>query len=391
MEDFLLSVMYQYWLNKAHSAIPKGYESAILHYSKQKEDFLQKLQEKTSEPIQDFVKQLNDEIDLEVMNELDDTFDEAFNAVKSYLETYIVQLMQDGNADYSQLLSRFQLIVKKGAEGKINPNNLYNNLLKDIELFLSKNNVTKSGLAQYVANHSGLKNTQNIDIQNNLFGYARKLILAQLQGDFNHSTINYKKSLKGYYKEELLVPALNKILSSYGVEAKQTGSIKDDKGLQIKYDIILGTTGTSKIGDELLMPLIKQMEAFSQTQTGLGSVSTIQTVNLLGGLQSKSWIAPWSTRSKGGNRKFLDFGHNSNLMPTGEDAHYWHAGVYNVMSNLINAVGVNNFIFATGDTVYWTTDLLAEFREQQYVLAFYYNKKEEKITSASISAQSHYC
>ena len=109
----------------------------------------------------------------------------------------------------------------------------------------------------------------------------------------------------------------------------------------------------------------------------------------MGGLQSKSWVAPWSMRSTGGNRNFLSFGHNIGLMPQGEDAHYWHAGVYNVMSNLTTAIGPSNFIFSTGDTVYWTADLLAEFRERQYVLAFYYNKTEGKITSGSISAQPH--
>lgn len=383
-----MSVLYQHWLHLAHSAVEKGYDTAILHYTAQKEQFLQKLEMESGKQVQDFIQQINNQIDLETMEELDSTFDEAFNAIKDLLEAQIVKTMETGNADYTQLLQRFQSVVKKGTEGKINPNNLYNNLLKDIEIFLSKNNITRSGLAQYVAQQTGLKNTQNIDIQNNLFGYARKLILGQLQGDFNHSTQNYKKSLKGYYKEELLVPALNQVLSSYGVEARQTGSTTNEKGAQIKYDIILGPIGISKVGDELLMPLIKQMESFSQVKQGSGSVLT-QENNLFGGIQSKSWVAPWSTRSKGGNRKFLDFGHNASLMPTGEDAHYWHAGVYNVMSNLINAVGSNNFIFATGDTVYWTADLLSEFREQQYVLAFYYNKKEGKIVSSSISAQPH--
>ena len=76
-------------------------------------------------------------------------------------------------------------------------------------------------------------------------------------------------------------------------------------------------------------------------------------------------------------------------MPEGVNAHYWHAGVYNVMSNLTEAIGINNFIFGTGDTIYWTCDLLAKFREAQYVLAFYYNKTEGKITSGSITAQPH--
>ena len=59
------------------------------------------------------------------------------------------------------------------------------------------------------------------------------------------------------------------------------------------------------------------------------------------------------------------------------------------MSNLTSAIGPLNFLFSTGDQVYWTADLLTELKERQYVLAFYYNKKEEKIISSDISAQLH--
>ena len=186
----------------------------------------------------------------------------------------------------------------------------------------------------------------------------------------------------------MLVPALNKVLSQYGITASQMGSSRNESGQQIKYDIILGTVDASSLDHPVLDTMIKQMEAFASTVSGDGNVNE-HIPNLMGGLQSKSWVAPWSMRSIGGNRSFLSFGHNISLMPQGEDAHYWHAGVYNVMSNLTTAIGPSNFIFSTGDTVYWTADLLAEFREKQYVLAFYYNKTEGKITSGSISAQPH--
>jgi hypothetical protein len=38
---------------------------------------------------------------------------------------------------------------------------------------------------------------------------------------------NYKNSIKGYYKEELLVPAFNKVLEKYGIKAVQLGSISN--------------------------------------------------------------------------------------------------------------------------------------------------------------------
>ena len=41
------------------------------------------------------------------MDELDETFDAAFDAVKTYIEDYIVNLMEGGNPSYDALLKRF--------------------------------------------------------------------------------------------------------------------------------------------------------------------------------------------------------------------------------------------------------------------------------------------
>lgn len=381
--------LYEYWLNRSHAAINPGYSSAITNYTIQKENFLNKLQSETDNEVKNFMEKLNEQIVIEAESELDATFDKAFDSIRDYLEEHIVSLMEDGNSSYEALLSRFKNVINKGAEGKINPDRLYQNLSKDIENFLNINNVNKSGLAQYVSTMSGLQYSENADIQNNLFGYARKLILQQLQGnELQYKTQHYKTSLKGYYKEEVLVPALDKLLSQYGIKAKQMGSARDESGAQIKYDIILGTSNIKEASEEILTPLIQQLDLLSEGVSGSGSVEA-EDIKIYGGLQSKSWIAPWSEKTKGGNRSFLSFGHNAALIPTGVDAHYWHAGMYNVMSNLTEAIGINNFIFGTGDTIYWTADLLSEFRERQYVFAFYFNKTEGRITSGSITAQLH--
>ena len=85
-----------------------------------------------------------------------------------------------------------------------------------------------------------------------------------------YSTQHYKTSLKGYYKEELLVPALNKILSKYGITASQMGSQRNEMGQQIKYDIILGTVDASSFDDTMLNSMITKMESFSR---GAGETS----------------------------------------------------------------------------------------------------------------------
>lgn len=384
----MFTTVAEYWMQRAHEAIPTGYEKAIENYRLQKENFLKRLEQESGLEVQNFLEQVNNEVFKEVNVELDQTFEEAFSQVREYVEKYIIELMQEGVAGYDQLLSRFSDLVEKGKSGEVDPNNLYKNLVNDINNFLAVNDITKSGLARYV---SSLNNTSNADIQNNLFGYARKLILMQLQGQgLNYSTQHYKTSLKGYWKEKLLVPALNRVLEQYGYVASQYGSALNEKGYKSQYDIVLGSKGTSSMSDDLLGPLVKQMEGMSRTISSTSSVTT-QGEFLLGGLQSKSWIAPWADSKIKGNRNFLSFGHNAALMPKGKDARYWHAGVFNVMNNLTTAIGPSNFMFSTGDQIYWTADLLAQFQQYQYVLAFYYNKKEGKIVSSNISAQPHDC
>ena len=45
------------------------------------------------------------------------------------------------------------------------------------------------------------------------------------------------------------------------------------------------------------------------------------------------------------------------------------------MSDLINVIGKNNFMFSTGGGIYFTSALLARLRASNYVLAFYKRTK----------------
>jgi hypothetical protein len=223
-------------------------------------------------------------------------------------------------------------------------------------------------------------------------GYVRKLMLLTLQNKkLDVNTQHYKTALKGYYKEKLLIPAFNKVLSNYGIEAGHTASITNEKGQQIKYDILLSKGSLKNIDDNDLSKAIARLDELQKNSNGKSSVQIFDTT-IFGGVQSKSWIAPWENNEIQGNRKYLSFGHSEQLLPKSEeDRHYWHAGVYNVMDNLMEAIGINNFIYSTGSKIYWTSQLLSDFRKENYVLAFYWRKTEQKIVDSDISAQLHSC
>lgn len=373
----------QYYTSQAHTSIASGYNNAITYFAQQKRNFLKNLECQTDLTLKNFMNELNQAIEVELDSELGQTFDEAFNAVSGYIEQFFVNNLQNGNTSYQELLSAFDKIVAKENTGQVDPSRQYNNMKKHIENYLAINNIDRSGLAQYVASQTSLGKTNNTDIQNNLFGYARRLVLQQLRGgELQYNTQKYKTSLKGYYKEELLTSALQKVLEKYGLKSKQMGSERNEKGQQIQVDI-----GIFKMQiNDPLTPFVNSLQAFgSESST---SNTTLVHEDMIGGIQSKSWIAPWENAKYNANMKWLSVGSHAELMPQGHSAYYWHAGVNNVMKNLVNVIGAENFIFSTGGGIYFTSDMLTKFREAQYVFAFY-KRKEGKIESPGVGGQPH--
>jgi hypothetical protein len=43
--------------------------------------------------------------------------------------------------------------------------------------------------------------------------------------------------------------------------------------------------------------------------------------------------------------------------------HSWHAGAAAVMSNMIKIIGPTNLLYSTGSGIFFTSNLLAEFRD----------------------------
>jgi hypothetical protein len=89
----------------------------------------------------------------------------------------------------------------------------------------------------------------------------------------------------------------------------------------------------------------------------------------------------------------LEVANRSDLQPTGDEAYYWHAGVFNAMSNLMSVIGLQQTLYSTGDQVYFTSTLLSQFQRANYVLAFATEKvkggKKYKIVQPTIYFRHH--
>lgn len=378
-------------MNTAHEAISQGYNSAIMHYSILKEKFLKNLEKAYGDAAQEFLNKINSEIIEEINNSTGTSFDEAFVKIKDYFEQNIAQKIVYGrDSDRKVLVEKFRSAVSKNSV-KENPKRLKDNMKKAIEQYLNSLGMDRSFFAQL----SGVTQAQtNTDMRNQYFGYARQLVLQKLTSMNGGATLNiqvshFKQALKGYYKEELLVKAFDKVLGQFygGLKSVKTSDLTNSKSQQIKIDMIIGN-GIQISGDaknEYIDNLIKRLSSIPPQSEGSSSVNI---EDLSAGLQSKSWFVPWENSSNK-NKGQLILGGASGLMPQGEDAHYWHAGVANVMSNLINVINPGNFLYSTGGDVYWTDELLDRFQKEGYVAAFYWSKRAQKIVNGTVQMLPH--
>lgn len=348
---------YNYWLDISHDEIDKGYNEAISRYEEQKTQLMELINTKTKMSQQEFVMQLNNEIEQDVNNEtLQTEMDNVFNYIRNYFEEEIAKKITEDPSS-TMAVERLQTRLSQLKESKrAKEENYYKNSLKDLEEFIinfTKDVTSKKMLQQHLAKIAPTSMKSNTDVQQLLLGFLRQLVFQRyMQSDFQIKLSRFKMAYKGYARERGVYEPFSKFMSKifgYG----ETG-VSLSAGAHDEKDITFWIPPTSiQVEDH------------------------IETVDFLGSIQSKSWVTPWSVKDleykerKKFNTYNLEIGSRADLLPAEEyDRYFWHAGLYQIMHNLQQVIGYTNVLFSTGNQIYWTSDLLAEFKNQNYVLAF---------------------
>ena len=368
------------WKGQAHTAINSGYASAINHYTAQKNAFLRQLNLTTNESIEAFFNDLQETIAEELSNddEILEAFDKGFDAIANILEAGIAEKIENGtNSNFDALEA--SLISKRPKEGSQYIE--YDTAKKKLTSYLEKDfGANRQDYLSVFNQATGFYTTDGA-AADFVFGQARKIIYNKATtGNAGAISRQAKHILKGYYKETIATNALLKVLQKYNKDltAIQTGNVKNEKGESIIYDILIGSIKqlTGKTNDELYQ-FSEQLDSIGLNGSDLVS----EKVDFIGaGGQSKSWVAPWDTKvGRTPNLYNLEIAHRADLKPTGEDAYYWHAGVYNAMSNMASVIGLQQTLFFTGAKPYFTADLLSQFKQENYVLAFAMDKDKDNL------------
>lgn len=394
---------YYQLLDDAHTAIDTGYNSAIAHYEAQRSAFISQINMSSKEAIKEFedtaLEWLNQQLSKELQASVAQRAEQLFYEVGLlFVEEVADGLRGQPNAALQKLQS--SLAKYYGPEAQTKKERIYANMKKSLEEYITTiyGKDSYGTFAQELAARLGVGTNNQATIYN-IGGMMRQLILSHLISNkdvFDIKQKDFVNALKGYLQEEAMAQALSNILKQYNLGVAETGSGKNDKGQQIKVDLAITDFGTNvKVqsmnaketgaGTQFLTDIINRLDKLGTSYSAEG------TATFYGGIQSKSWVAPWSDIGEGkANTTFLDFGGGSQFFPTGEDVYYWHGGVKSIMSNLTAAIGYQNVLFSTGNKIYWTSELLKEFRKQNYVLAFHYSYVNEKLSdSGSMSMQQH--
>lgn len=366
---------------EAHSAIDKGYSTAISHYEQGRASLLKQL----GLVKKDAEKQLIDQIQKEIAHELEkDTwnteFDQYFDQIEQAFEQYI-----DTGSNAFKALS--DTATKKLTSGKQDREHYYQRMKEELDKYLASEQLNRSTLATLAQ----LGNIGDKSIEQ-YFGYLRQIVLQKASAEaFSSSRAGYVNALKGQEKEILVAKAMQQVMSDYGARAEQTGSSTDDNNKQIIYDIILFSKNqrVQHSKDQPFKHIIKRLEKIA------GSKEIEAVDQWAYGVQSKTWeLAQIPADAPAGVIYQMHFGSYADGMPQGEEKYFWHAGVRNAMNSIMDILGTGNVIYTLGgNQVYWTCDLLSEMRKMNLVLGYYKrtsgDKKNQIIASPSVSAYVH--
>lgn len=350
---------------QAHNSIQRGYAKSIEHFNQQKNNFFKILEIQDKEFQSVFLEQINTALALQVEENGDETLENILSEVGPIIENVI----SGSPEDYSKLIAYVDKKRESGKTDKII--NYYRRVEDEIKNFLLKDSSTGEKLAK-IANTS-----TETSLYYQILGYARRTIFERITGNNIINKSKYLISMGGFIRESLVAEALlsavqNSPFLKDKVSIIETSNLKGEAIQHVSYDIILGRgqSSNSKYFQNIANSL--------QNNISQGQANRIleEDPNMLGGIQSKSWIEPWI---KEPSNLYIgySFGNHAELLPIGQEIHMWHAGVRNLMDNLIEVIGSENFLYSTGNAIYYTADLLSNFRKLNYVLAFGIEKSED--------------
>ena len=391
-----------------HDRSEDGYDLAINYYKKQKENFIdflqkQKVQDQSKILIPNLINSINQEIQTTIQN------DEMFSKGSEYFDEFKNQIINYlMNGDKSKYQKDFSKALKAS---KVDKNTIAINAIERkkvkeiIERILSKqeldNLIQKTFEAKKITTEGAISSAQ----LNNLYGYARRVVYNQFKAKSIQAAPIVDKALNGYiknfngiFKEDIEKTSINSLLEKMGlshlIEATTIGGDLGENKKQGSTDILITLfdkdlsliqKSMNDLDTYLLEGLHNRLDKLSQSQSTIMQVNLFDPSNFIGaGIQSKSWISPLNIDSKTHiGPGYFSLGtrasayQQASVMRKFKDGakmgvYSWHYNIYALSRNVIPLLGAANILYSTKDGMWWTHDLIHQFKERQYYLSYYF-------------------
>lgn len=394
----MLCIMPNVW-----SKVDDNYSHTSKIYEAKKQAILQRLQQENNINGQDFInslqinyKELMQQKYTSNLNNREVKLETILSHVYKAAEQLAQQILEEQSGDVVEQIDALMKISQEtGQDIDQQKKIIAKELDKIIERYEAETRVSQlinEMLPKFVSSDNQQLSTDQI------YSYTKSILKQEIAK--RASITNIEKAVRkhpsiilGYIREDAITQAalraVEQLKSNY-ISARTVGSEKST------IDIIIPVTGEAKVavlqGGQGLSDIIKQLDTLGQNFVVSGE-SQYDTDEFLG-IQSKPWklylkTTNWNKNSLGSRATLLREFQLENILGIPNDLIGWHKGVLFLSQRLQQVIGPNTVMYATGNSLTWTSDLLNDLVNTYHKYFAFMVDSKNKLTS-HIHLADHY-
>lgn len=395
----MLCIMPNVW-----SEVDNNYSYTSKIYEAKKQAILQRLQQENDISGQDFInslqinyKELMQQKYTSNLNDREVKLETILSHVYKAAEQLAQQILEEQSGDVvKQIDALMKISQKTGQNIDQQKKVIAKELDKIIERYEAETRVSQlvyEMLPKFVSSNNQQLSTAQV------YSYTKSILKQEIAK--RASITNIEKAVRkhpsiilGYIREDAITQAALRAveqLKSNGISARTIGSEKST------IDIIIPVTEGAKAavfqGGQGLSDIIKQLDTLGQNFVVSGE-SQYDTDEFLG-IQAKPWklylkTANWNRNSLGSRATLLREFQLENIQSgVPNDLIGWHKGVLFLSQRLQQVIGPNTVMYATGNSITWTSDLLNDLVNTYHKYFAFMVNSDGKLTS-HIHLADHY-
>lgn len=356
------------------SEVDNNYINASKIYEAKKQAILQRLQQENNISGQDFInslqlnyKELMQQKYTSELSNREVKIETILSHVYKAAEQLVQQILEEHSGNIADQISALKQLSQESGESAEKEKKM---IIKEIDKIISQyetetrvSRLINEMLPKFVSADNQQLSTAQV------YAYTKSLLKQEIAK--RSSIANIEKAVKkhpsiilGYIREDALTQAA--LLAIEQLQGKNMGA-RTIGSAQSTIDVIIPISGAAKAavakGGHELDDIVKYLDTIGQSFVVSGE-SRYENDEFLG-IQSKPWrlyleTTNWNKNSVGSRASLLQEFQLENITGMPNDLIGWHRGVLFLSQRLQQVMGPNTVMYATGNSITWTSDLLVD-------------------------------